>query len=456
MRAPARWDRLAATMATLKLTDRQVAAARADRGARLELWDKQTPGLALRVSDQGRKTWVVRYRTDDGRQPRFTLGTYPTLGLSEARDLAADVIRDAKRGGDPSAEKRRSRAAAKAQPVKTLADLAEAYFQASGSGEYRPKGSKKRASTLQEEKAIWRRYLKESLGELRLEDVSADAIKKVLRGLVAKGLGTTSNRVRSLLRQMLNFAISEERLTINPVAKVPVMSAETPRERVLTDKELRAVWAGLLKPEALLMPSAEGEKPRPVYIGPSVSMALRLLLLTLTRRSELAGMAVSELDFAQASWTIPGERTKNGRSLMVPLSTEAVRLIRESLKLANDGQEQPSLFVFPSPRDRSKPITAGALSHTIRDIRLALGLDRFTPHDLRRTAATAMASERLGISPFLIGRLLNHTTETGGAAAVTLQHYALHDYAGEKRRALQAWSDLLATIVRSDGAETEK
>jgi hypothetical protein len=97
-------------MATLKLTDRQVAAARADRGARLELWDKQTPGLALRVSDQGRKTWVVRYRTDDGRQPRFTLGTYPTLGLSEARDLAADVIRDAKRGGDPSAEKRRSRA----------------------------------------------------------------------------------------------------------------------------------------------------------------------------------------------------------------------------------------------------------------------------------------------------------------------------------------------------------
>lgn len=435
-------------MATVKLTDRQVASARAEPGARLELWDKQTPGLALRVSDQGRKTWVVRYRTPEGRQPRYTIGTYPNVGLAAARDQAGDVIREARGGRDPSAIKHRARAAAKAQPLKTLADLSDAYFLASGSGEYRPRGSKKRPTTLREEKAIWRRYLRETLGDLRLEDLSPDVIKKVLRGLVARGLGTTANRVRSLLRQMLNFAITEDRLTTNPVSKVPVMSAERARDRVLNDAEIKAVWDGLLNPETLRKPGAEGREALPVYIGARISIALRLLLLTLTRRAEVAGMATAEIDLPQATWTIPGDRTKNGRSLLVPLSVEAVLLIQAAMKLADDGQEASSPFVFPSPRDRLKPITPASLSHAMRDLRLALAFERFTAHDLRRTAATAMASERLGISPFLIGRILNHTTETGGAAAVTLQHYALHDYAGEKRRALQAWAGLLSEITQ--------
>lgn len=434
-------------MATVKLTDRQVAAARAEPGARLELWDQQTPGLALRVSDRGRKTWIVRYRTPDGRQPRFTLGTYPNLGLAAARDSAGDAIRSARGGGDPSGEKRRAGAEAKSQPVKTLADLATAYFAATETGEYRARGKKKRASTLAEERGVWRRHLESALGDLRVEDVTPDAIKKVLRGLLAKGHGVTANRVRSLIRQMFNFAIKEERLAANPIAKVPAVGTETARERVLSDAELRDVWTALKGPSGLRTPGRDGGEPQPVYIGQSVSATIRLLLLTMTRRAEVAGMRIDELDLAQATWTLPGARTKNGRPLLVPLSAEALQLIKDAIGRANDGQDKPSYFVFPSPRSRSQPITAGALSHTMRDVRLALGAPRFTAHDLRRSAATIMASERLGISPFLIGRLLNHTTETGGAAAVTLQHYALHDYATEKRRALQAWASLLGEIV---------
>jgi len=435
---------------TSRLTDKLVAGAKAKAGSRLELWDALTPGLALRVSDRGRKTWIVRYRTIDGRQPRFTLGTYPAMDLKEAREQAREATKSARGGDDPSTKRRRESAAAKAQPMKSLDDLATIYFAACESGEWMPRDRKKRESTLAEERALYRRHLKLELGDLRIEDVTPDAIRQRLRELLAKGNGVTSNRVRSLLRQMLNFAIHEERIPINPVNKVRPLGSETARERVLSDDELKTVWAAIKDPAGLRKPAPEGEKGDPVYIGPAVSIALRLLLLTLARRTEVAGMRIDELDLSQAAWVIPGVRTKNGKPLLVPLSGEAVSLITAAIDLARNApgaNETPSPFVFPSPRNRLKPITSASLSHALRDLRLALALPRFTPHDFRRTASTVMASERLGITMFLIGRIINHTTETGGAAPVTAKHYALHQYASEKRSALKAWEHLLLEIV---------
>ena len=437
-------------MATVKLTDRQVAASKAQDGERLELWDVQTPGLALRVTDRGRKTWIVRYRTADGRQPRFTLGTYPDMPLAEARDAAADAIRMARRGGDPAAERQRAAIAARTEPLKTLEDLAASYFGACERGEWRPKGKKKRASTLEQERRSWRVHIQPELGGTRVEEVGADAIKRLLRTIVANGHGVTANRVRSLVRQMLNYAISEERIQFNPVAKVPALGVETPRDRILSDAELKATWAAIKDP-SLLRIVKENAEPERVFIAAGTSIAFRVLLLTMTRRAEVAEMRADEVDLDRATWLIPGERTKNGRPHLVPLAEPTVALINEAMQLAAERAKTQNLdrarFVFPSPWDVQKSITPGALSHALRDVRLALNLPRFTPHDLRRTAATLMASERLGISPFLIGRILNHSTETGGAAAVTLNHYALHDYAAEKRRALASWAELLAEIV---------
>ena len=438
-------------MATEKLTERRVAGAKADKGTRLELWDALTPGLALRVSDAGRKTWIVRYRRKGGGMPRFTLGTYPELGLAEARERASAATKEAKSGGDPAATRRREWAEAQAEPIKTMGELADAYFTACEIGEWQPRGKKKRATTLAEERGLWRRHIKAPLGALRLEEVGPDAIRSVLRGLVKKGHGVTSNRVRSLIRQIFNFGIAEDRLAINPIAKVRATGTETASARVLADAEIRQVWLALVDPSGLHKPPPQGkvEGPR-VYIGPALSIGLRLLLLTLVRRGELAGMRTDEVDLAQATWSIPGARTKNGRPLSVPLSPAAVLLIRAAIKIDADKLDDgaaPSPFVFPSPRDRNKPVTPESVSHALRDLCLALGADRFTPHDLRRTAATIMASERLRITPFLIGRILNHTTETGGAAAVTLQHYAIHEFAEEKREAMDRWAHLLGEIV---------
>lgn len=435
-------------MAKVRLTDKYVAAISAAEGTRLEVFDQhpQGAGLMLRVTDAGLKTWMVRYRTDDGVQRRFSLGLYPDVTLTEARTRAADARGQARDGKDPAGAKRRRRAEAKAQPIKTYDDLAEAYFIASENGEWKPRGRKKAATTVAGEKWLWTKHIKPGLGSLRVEDVSSPAVKKVLRALVASGHDTTSNKVRGQIRQMFNFAISEGRVAINPVTGIDELGEETARERVLRDGEVKQVWAALTDPTRLRLPAKEGEEGERVYVSRSVAIGLKLLLHTMTRRHEVAGMRLTELDLKQKTWIIPGDRTKNRVTHFVPLTDSAVALIEEAIGIASLDDE-PTDFVFPSPVDRQRSITPAALTHAMRDVRKALEMPRTTPHDLRRTASSNMASERLKISPFIIGRLLNHTTETGGAAKVTLTTYALHDFASEKRLALTAWEGLLLEIL---------
>lgn len=435
-------------MAKVRLTDKYVAAISAAEGSRLEVFDQhpQGAGLMLRVTDAGLKTWMVRYRTDDGVQRRFSLGLYPDVSLTDARVRAAEARGQARDGKDPAGAKRRRRAEAKAQPIKTYDDLAEAYFIASENGEWKPRGRKKAATTVAGEKWLWTKHIKPSLGPLRVEDVSSPAVKKVLRALVANGHDSTSNKVRGQIRQMFNFAISEGRVAINPVTGVDELGQETARERVLRDGEVKQVWAALSDPTTLRLPAKEGEEDERVYVSRSVAIGLKLLLHTMTRRHEVAGMRLTELDLKQKTWIIPAERTKNRITHFVPLTDSAVALIEEAIGIAaQDGE--PTDFVFPSPVDRQRSITPAALTHALRDVRKALEMPRTTPHDLRRTASSNMASERLKVSPFIIGRLLNHKTETGGAAKVTLTTYALHDFASEKRAALTAWEGLLLEIL---------
>lgn len=436
-------------MPTVSLTDRAAQAAKAEPGKRLELWDAKCPGLCLRVSENGSKAWVFRYRTLDGRQPRLKLGDYSTAyGLKEARRDAEATRVQVRNGVDPAGDKRRARHQAAAQPVKTLEDLAAAYFTACEIGEYRPRGKAKRQSTLTEERGVWRRHIAGPLGRLRPVDIAPSEIREILRALVADGHGTTANRVRALLRQVFNFGVSLDLLGSNPVAKVPALAPEKARDRVLSDDELRALWRALADHAVLRKPADEdGREGERVYVSRGVALAIKLALLTLQRRAEIAGLMRSELDLEQRSWTIPAGRTKNGRSHLVPLAGAAVELIKAAITLADEGQEEEAPTVFPSPRGRKTPIQPGALSHAIADICCALEIPRFSLHDLRRTGASIMASERLRISPFVIGRILNHTTETGGAAAVTLQHYALHDFAPEKRAALEAWAACLLEII---------
>lgn len=171
--------------------------------------------------------------------------------------------------------------------------------------------------------------------------------------------------------------------------------------------------------------------------------------MTLQRRGEIAGMRKDEVDLEQATWLIPGGgRSKRDKSHLVPLSPLAVSLIREAIALQPRFADEPdSPFVFPSLRTPLEALRAPSLTHAACELYPVLGLEDVTVHDLRRTGATMMASERLGVMPFVISQVLGHSSDTGGAAGVTMRSYNVYLYAAEKRAALNAWSSLLLRIT---------
>ena len=226
-------------MASQHLTSRFCASARpriATDGdpERVSYGDDDPIGLELRVSAEGRKTWSFRYRTHDGRQRRLTLGVFvdgddePTqkdreavggeaqaLTLRAARRRARQVRATAEEGGDPAAAKQARKATARAEPLKTFNDLADAYMTACEKGRWKPRRKQKRARTLSDETGILARNVRPTIGKLRLEDVSKAAVRKVLDAMLDRGVGAQTNRTHAVIRQVLAYGVAQERLTVN-------------------------------------------------------------------------------------------------------------------------------------------------------------------------------------------------------------------------------------------------
>lgn len=152
-----------------------------------------------------------------------------------------------------------------------------------------------------------------------------------------------------------------------------------------------------------------------------------------------------ELDLERKTWLIPAERTKGRSEHLVPLSDQAVVLIKEALQLQDARRKGASGFVFPSPHTNDAAIEAAALSHAMADLTAALDLDDVRLHDLRRTGATGIAA--LGVPPYIVSKVLAHK-DGGGGAAITARHYNLYAYAAEKRDALDRWSAHLKALLQ--------
>src|SRR5690606_21676731 len=200
----------------------------------------------------------------------------------------------------------------------------------------------------------------------------------------------------------------------------------------LTDDEIRAFWHGI--------EDAAVSKP--------VRLALKLILVTAQRPGEVAGAKLSEFDLSSKTWTIPGERSKNGKAHVVPLSPLALELVEQITQATAPKKDRPrSPFLLPSVhtiRKADEPLSVRALSralrHCIDDDEQLFGGEPFTPHDLRRTAASHMTA--LGIERLHVSKVLNHTDD-----GITGKVYDQHDYMPEKKRALTVWADHVAAIV---------
>ena len=432
-------------MPASKLTDAKIKALRPEGGDRLEAWDSGVPGLCLRITKR-RRTWVVRYRTADGRQPRMTLGTYPQISLKDARELASGIVGAAQKGGDPAAERQRAAAAAKAEPVKTVDDLMRSYLKAVRDGSWMPRKRRKAESTIRGDEGVYSRHMKATIGHERVENVTPRMVKQLLLA-IREQAGLQTNKAWSVGSQAWNYAVRElERVESNPFSKVPKLMAEPSKDRVLTDSEIRSVFRGLRAPRDLRIGDDQDQR---VYIGRMNQLATEVLILLGQRLSEVAGMERSEVDLDNAEWTIRTPRTKSKRAPhLVPLSPRAIQLIREAIELSDEQRKRrnlpPSGFVFASPRTNGH-LGASALSHAMTNLYRAQKVPEATLHDWRRTTATILTSPRGGSHRrFAVAKLLSHSAEEGARVTGV---YDRHEYVDEKRAALMGWQNALNEIL---------
>jgi integrase len=389
----------------VKLTDRFVAGVKAD--GRTDYFDAVTTGLVLRVAAGGRrKNWCLFYTSPlDGKRARVGLGAYPALSLAGARTKAIEAAGAAADGSNP-------RRTMKASACMTVAGLVEAYIRDPG---------KARLRTIDEIERRLRRDVLPVIGDLRITEVARRDVRNVFEPIERSGKPVSARHAFADIRAMLRWAVEHEYLPTNPLERMRGPEIGAPRERVLTDSEIKAVWHTLPK----IMPV-------------NYQRIVQLCLITAQRLGEVSGLSRQELHLDRAEWHLPGSRTKNKAPHIVPLSGMAVSVVTDALdEAAGAGALFPNCGV-----------TVSAM------ISLANKSGRFdiphwTIHDLRRTALTGMA--RLGVAPIVLGHVANHRTTT--RAGVTLAVYQQYSYGAEKRHALDLWADRLAAIVGGSGAD---
>ncbi|MBX3578384.1 MAG: site-specific integrase [Rhizobiaceae bacterium] len=313
--------------------------------------------------------------------------------------------------------------------LHTIDGLADAYFEDAIRGTHRggPIAKPKRTSTLIEERRIYDKLVKPALGQLSVAGITRQQIRELVDQQGRKAV-SNGRHCRNIVRQLMSYAVREGLRDHNPALDIAVAMPKRGK-RLLSDAEVRTFWAACV----------DG-----VHMSKIMGVALRLALVTLQRGGEVVGMRWREVDRTARTWLIPEERMKGRRSHFVPLSNLAIELLDHASALA---QGNGSEFVFPSPIEDNAHIDRHAFSRAMSRLVTRLKMPRATPHDLRRTGATAMTSERIGMNRFIVSQVIGHAADTGGAAAVTGQHYDLNDYLPDKRRALDAWAATLAIVI---------
>jgi integrase len=365
------------------------------------------PGLALRVTPDGVRTFALRYRLA-GQQRRLTIGRYPAMGLGEARTAARAGLEMAMRGEDPAATKAEAKREREANTVAAVVAL------------YVDRNLKRNTRRWQDAEAMLRRDVVSVWAARPLASITRRDVIALVDAIADRGSPVTANRVLSKIKALFAWAMARDLVQVSPAALVAPPTKETPRERTIDEAELRAIWPAL---EAMGYPFGT--------LG-------RLLLLTGQRRGEVAGMAWSEIDLIGATWRISPERSKTRAAHILPLPEAACAILAALPRIVGCD------LVLPSRSGSDRPISG--FSKGLRTAQRRSGTSGWTWHDCRRTVRTGMA--RLGVLPHIGERVLNHAVGSDVARI-----YDLHRYQGEMRAALTLWSAELHRIVTGGEAQ---
>lgn len=371
-------------------------------------------GLYLRIHKSGSKRFMLRH----GAAGKKVFLLTPANDLAGVAKEYAALRAKVQAGIDPREERLSQReAVTKAKAADkarlTFGELVERYLA--------EHASKKRSGA--EDARRCYASLVPQFGSMKAEEVTRAQVRELLE-IIARRAPIESNRTLALVRKMFAFALERDVVAINPCIGIKPLGVEKTRERALQGAdELRAFWT-LTDPDAGHLPE-------------HAAAALRFLLLTGARSNEVCSMPWSEISFDAATWILPAERSKNERAHLVPLTASMLEILGD--------RPQTDRPVFWTP---TAQLTPNALAKLLRTA-LASGAIKvapFTVHDLRRTVETNLAAA--GVLAEVRDRVLNHAPAGTGA-----RHYNVHDYASEKRVALETWERRLHALLTGSTAK---
>lgn len=380
-----------------RFSDRWLQACPPPAKGRADYADRICPGLHLRVTAAGTKSFSAMLRVNH-RLQRRTIGRYPHVGLSKAREATLHMQRVAAEGRDPR------QPPSSPERMLTYAQLVDSYTDLHLTPNTRS-GADIRASLLHK-----------SLKHLLTRPVSGITKRElidVIDAIMATGKQQSAVNILRRLKMVFNWAADRDLITVNPCERIRPPAKTVERDRVLTNQEIAAVWAASFQ-----LPSPFGE----MY---------RVFMQTGQRRTEVSTMRWSEIE--DDVWTIPREKVKKDRPHTVPLTGSAQAIISG---LAERPQFGADGFIFST--------TGGASSSTnFWKMKLAIdelsGVTGWTIHDIRRTVRSKLAE--LGIPREVARKVLNH--EDGKVDRI----YNRHEYLAEKREALERWERMLLDLV---------
>jgi integrase len=387
----------------MKLTQKAVAALTLPVGKTDVIhFDDEISGFGyrLRKGAGGKllRSWVCQYR-HAGASRRLLLGAATVLGAEQARLMAKKALGRVANGEDPQAHKLDRRDKDRHTLRTTVADYLAIKQRAV------------RARTYTEQARYLTGAYFKPLHSLALDQITRKDVASRLNRISLESSSIVAARARAQLSALFSWALAHGLCEANPVVGTLAPKGGQPRERVLSDAELAAIWR------------ACGDDDH--------GRCIKLLILTGGRRQEIGGIAFSEIDLERGTWTLPASRSKNGRAHTLPL-LPAMRAIIEAVPRMV-GRDQ----LFGA---RANGFTGWSRGRTALDQRA--GVRDWTVHDIRRSVATKLAD--IGVLPHVIEQILNHQSgHKRGPAGI----YNRSSYEREVRAALATWHDHLRTLI---------
>lgn len=367
-------------------------------------------GLYVAVTPAGTISFRYNYSIN-GRQETVTFGRYGVGGitLAEARERLNEAKKMVASGRSPAREKARDKARIK--DAETFGAWAEKWLR----------GYQMAESTRDMRRSVYQRELKSKFAQQKLSEITHEDLRALTDNIVERGAPATAVHAREIVLQVYRWAIERGQKVENPADLVrPASIAKfEPRDRALTPVEIGLMYRYMER----------------VGTTPSIRAAVKLLLLTMVRKSELTNATWNEINFSEALWTIPKERMKRRNPHLVFLSRQAMDIMIALKTFAGSSD-----FILPSWYDSDAPMSSATLNRVLTlTYRQAQKegelLPKFGPHDLRRTASTLL--HEAGYNTDWIEKCLAH--EQKGVRAV----YNKAEYREQRTEMLQDWANMI-------------